>query len=232
MPRTEQPLPEKGRASWTAADILALINFLIEQKSKAGDNGQFKGTEYRAARDLVNKTRTTGGPKTEKSCRTKYLALRKMWQLVDLIINTSGWTWDTKTGVTVNEATQGAWDAFVRQYPEAEQFENKGWPYHEALAPLMPTKAKGSYVYRPNATPSVATRSSSPTWDDDFNRVSDDDDDDDGNAAEGSGGGVGDDSEGFDGSGGPVPEEEEDEEENDKDSEVRTLSLFDLLYSP
>ncbi|KAF7338998.1 Myb-DNA-bind-3 domain-containing protein [Mycena venus] len=136
-------------------------------------------------------------------------ALRKLWQLVDLIMNTSGWTWSDTTGVTVSPATQGAWDDFVKQYPDAEQFENKGWPFHELMAPVMPNKAKGGHVFRPA---SVAARSSSPDWDESrFNQPEDDD------HLAGSMNGAGEGSEDFRGNAGSAgDDDEEEEEEEDK----------------
>lgn len=125
-------------------------------------------------------------------------------------MNTSGWTWSDTTGVTVSPATQGAWDDFVKQYPDAEQFENKGWPFHELMAPVMPNKAKGSHVFRPA---SVAARSSSPEWDENqFNQPEEDDD-----HLVGGTNGAGEGSEDFGGNAGSAGDEDEEDEEDDED---------------
>ena len=34
-------------------------------------------------------------------------------------------------------------------HPEAEQFRNKGWPFYEKMAALLPHNPKGQRVYRP-----------------------------------------------------------------------------------
>ncbi|KAF7369774.1 Myb-DNA-bind-3 domain-containing protein [Mycena venus] len=124
-------------------------------------------------------------------------------------MNTSGWTWSDTTGVTMSPATQGAWDDFVKQYPDAEQFENKGWPFHELMVPVMPNKAKGGHVFQPA---SVAARSSSPDWDESrFNQPEDDD------HLAGSMNGAGEGSEDFRGNAGSAgDDDEEEEEEEDK----------------
>ncbi len=36
----------------------------------------------------------------------------------------------------------------VQAHPEAEQFRNKGWPFYEKMAALIPHNPKGQRVYR------------------------------------------------------------------------------------
>ncbi|KAK7025817.1 hypothetical protein R3P38DRAFT_3355986 [Favolaschia claudopus] len=132
-----------------------------------GDNGHFKAVTFRAAAVHLEKTRTKGGPKTQKSCETKYRALRKLWELVDFILGVSGWTWSDRYGVQVTPATQGTWDAWVAKHKQGKRFRNKGWPHYTDMKPLMPSKAKGSNVFRvaTAAGPNDSGRSSSPPWD-------------------------------------------------------------------
>ncbi|KAJ7032800.1 hypothetical protein C8F04DRAFT_1184750 [Mycena alexandri] len=160
----ELSLPDSGNAAWTRVDDRALLVFLVDEKAAAGDNGQFKAPTLRATAAALNLIRSKGGPKTYQSCGQKYRQHRKFWALVDLIINTSGWTWSHEHGVTVDPSTQGAWDAFVKQYPDAARFKNEGWAYYELMAPLMPTKAKGGNVFRTNI-PAALPKASSPEWD-------------------------------------------------------------------
>ncbi|KAJ7917928.1 hypothetical protein B0H13DRAFT_2439608 [Mycena leptocephala] len=142
-------LPTTGDAVWLHPDEKSLIEYLLDNQAAAGDNGNLR----------------QGGPKTSKSCEQKYRVLRKFWGFVDVIKGVSGWTWSDKEGVSVTPATQGTWDAWVAKNKQAARFENKGWPFYDLMAPLMPQKAKGSNVFRAGAASSEREKSQSPNWD-------------------------------------------------------------------
>lgn len=103
--------------------------------------------------------------------------------------------------MSVTPATQGTWDAWVAKNKQAARFENKGWPFYDLMAPLMPQKAKGSNVFRAGAASSEREKSQSPNWDysqmdRDFGEGEGDGDGEDDGAEAGSsgtGGNVGDD---------------------------------------
>ncbi|KAJ7021324.1 hypothetical protein C8F04DRAFT_972992, partial [Mycena alexandri] len=86
---------------WTTADEKAFIEHLIENISKAGDGGNFKKPVYTSAAVALNLIRTEGGPKTSRSCATKYTMLRKFQGFVEIIMGISGWHWDPEKGVNV-----------------------------------------------------------------------------------------------------------------------------------
>ncbi|KAJ6546381.1 hypothetical protein B0H10DRAFT_2447572 [Mycena sp. CBHHK59/15] len=160
-------LPDKGNAVWTKPDVKAFIDYLISKKAAGGEGG-FKMTTFRAAAVALAPTRTKGGPKTGKSCSQKYTALKKIWTFIDTIKGISGWSWSDTKGVDVTPASKGTWDAYVLKHPEVARFRNEGWPYYDLMAPLMPSKAKGSHVFRAAAAPTAPTaRSLSPDWDED-----------------------------------------------------------------
>ncbi|KAJ7858376.1 hypothetical protein B0H14DRAFT_2577787 [Mycena olivaceomarginata] len=98
------PPPATGNAAWLKPDEQSLIVFLLDEKTAAGDNGQFKAVMLPAAAADLNLTCTKGGPKLHLSCGRKYRLLHKFWGLVDMIINTSGWTWSDEHSVTVGAA--------------------------------------------------------------------------------------------------------------------------------
>ncbi|KAJ7711810.1 hypothetical protein B0H16DRAFT_1343407 [Mycena metata] len=179
------PLPDSGNAAWTPADDRALLVYLVDEKTATGDNGQFKAATLRGAAAALNLVQTRGGPKMHQGCGQKYRQHRKSWGLVDRIIDTSGWTWSHQHGVTVDASTQGAWDAFVKQFPEAARFRNQGWPFYDLMAPLMPTKAKGGNVFCANV-PAAPSKASSPPWDEE--RMNNDFPSDQDNEDEASGG--------------------------------------------
>ncbi|KAJ7892701.1 hypothetical protein B0H13DRAFT_1886588 [Mycena leptocephala] len=86
---------------------------------------------------------------------------------VNHIKGVSGFSWSDEHGANISAASQGAWDAWVAVNPKAARFRNKGWPFYDLLAPLMPSKAKGGNVFRAGARAPAppAERSSSPEWD-------------------------------------------------------------------
>ena len=62
-----------GRAVWTIEDESALISFLIEHKSEAGDGVDFKQpTWVSAAQELAKRVPHKGAPKTADSCKNKW----------------------------------------------------------------------------------------------------------------------------------------------------------------
>ncbi|KAJ7718237.1 hypothetical protein B0H16DRAFT_1425954 [Mycena metata] len=149
------------KAVWLERDEKHLIEYLIEHKAEAGDNGNFKSSTFRGAAEHLEVTRTKGAKKTARSCEAKYRQLRKLWALVDVILGVSGWTWSDKKGVNVTPASQGSWDAWVAVNKDAKRFRNKGWPFYDLLLPLMPQKAKGTNVFRPGEQQEPG----SPPWD-------------------------------------------------------------------
>ncbi|KAJ7749798.1 hypothetical protein DFH07DRAFT_775298 [Mycena maculata] len=169
---TEPSLPTSVNAAWLPADNKRFLAYLVKHRAEGGDGGNFKPVTHRAAAKHVNEIRKKGGPKTGKSCGQKYAILRKDWLMVDKIKNTSGYHWDDEMGVTVDDAMLGSWQEYVKAFPGATRFKNAGWQYYDLMVPLMPSKAKGSHVFRAGIASQAganaegaAPRSSSPAWD-------------------------------------------------------------------
>ncbi|KAJ6523021.1 hypothetical protein B0H19DRAFT_1345646 [Mycena capillaripes] len=110
----------------------------------------------------MESTRTKGGPKTYKSCQQKYVTLRKLQSVVELIMGVSGWKWHPERGADIDPTTQDTWEAWVKNNPDGKRFRNKGWVHYKDLLPLMPEKAKGTHAFRGTAPASENGRSSSP----------------------------------------------------------------------
>ncbi|KAJ7054233.1 hypothetical protein C8F01DRAFT_1164491 [Mycena amicta] len=163
-------LPSGGKNKWTEDDETKLIRLLSEpdRRAKGGDNMHFTDTVFADVAKHLNLTRTAGSPKTVSSCRLKWNALRKIYGLVHHIKGMSGWHWDDRTGVSISDASQGTWDAWVALNPDAAKFRNKGWPHYDGMASLMPTVARGQHVFRSGRKKQPApsrNRESSPDWD-------------------------------------------------------------------
>ncbi|KAF8209966.1 hypothetical protein K438DRAFT_1571813, partial [Mycena galopus ATCC 62051] len=153
-------------ASWRQPeDEKKLIEYLLEHRAEAGDGTKFKATTFQGAATHVNLTRIKGGPKTGKSCEQKYCTPRRDWGFVHHIKGISGFSWSDGHGANISAASQGTWDAWVAVNPKAPCFRNKGWPFYDLLAPLMPSKAKGGNVFRAGTPAAAAEGSPSPDWD-------------------------------------------------------------------
>jgi hypothetical protein len=63
---------DEGKASWTDTDEDELIQFLINNKSTAGDGGNFKNVMWNAAAAHMRKFTTKGGAKTVNACKSKW----------------------------------------------------------------------------------------------------------------------------------------------------------------
>ncbi|KAJ7815383.1 hypothetical protein B0H14DRAFT_3745931 [Mycena olivaceomarginata] len=67
--------PENNqKAVWLTPDNRALLTFLADHMTEAGDGGNFKTKTFHAAAAAaaVNAVPTKGGPKTPKSCSQKH----------------------------------------------------------------------------------------------------------------------------------------------------------------
>ncbi|KAF8161619.1 hypothetical protein B0H34DRAFT_806797 [Crassisporium funariophilum] len=125
-------------ASWTGADELLLLNFLVQHASAAGDGGNFKMVTFTAAAAIVESERERGGVKTAKVCQNKWNQLCRIFCAIQAIKAKSGWTWSDKTGASITPNMEGAWADFLKVYKDAKPFKNKGWVYLEKVAKIMP----------------------------------------------------------------------------------------------
>jgi len=66
------PDHSEGKAHWTTADEEELIQFLVDNKSAAGDGGNFKKVTWMAAATHMKKVTTKGGVKTADGCKNKW----------------------------------------------------------------------------------------------------------------------------------------------------------------
>lgn len=60
---------------WTAAEEKALVDFLHENRSEAGDGGNFKKPTFQRAAECVALLAVNGHTKDVKSCQNKWSAV-------------------------------------------------------------------------------------------------------------------------------------------------------------
>ncbi|KAJ7929431.1 hypothetical protein B0H13DRAFT_1480995, partial [Mycena leptocephala] len=115
-------------AVWTVPDEAALIEYLIEHLSEAGDGKSFKTSTFNGAAKSIHKCVPT------------------ILLLIRVIKGISGWKWNAEKGVDVDAAMVSSWDDWVAKNPQAKRFCNKGWPHYERLLLLMLETFKGINV--------------------------------------------------------------------------------------
>jgi hypothetical protein len=79
--RTSQSPPtsveeEHTKADWTADDVDAFVDFLVEHRAEAGDGANFKPSVWTAAASEMAKHTTKGARKTANACKSKWSRVR------------------------------------------------------------------------------------------------------------------------------------------------------------
>ncbi|KAE9388295.1 hypothetical protein BT96DRAFT_755539, partial [Gymnopus androsaceus JB14] len=116
-------------AVWTDADIHAFLDYLVANKARAGDGGNFPGAVYTEAAIEVNKALTEGAEKRVDSCKNKHTKyLHPTFKICNTIDHASGiGGFDTALGGHVTPKTEMMWLDLVSKHPKCEPYKNKGW---------------------------------------------------------------------------------------------------------
>ncbi|KIM65147.1 hypothetical protein SCLCIDRAFT_52028, partial [Scleroderma citrinum Foug A] len=122
-------------ANWLAEDTTTLLEFLLEELPKIGD-GNFKRSTWTTAASLIS----------TKHKITKGGGLKKQYEAVLNLKDTSGFTYSDKDGAGVTLARADTWTKFVKSHPLAKPFKTKGFVYFELIGSLTPKKGKGQFV--------------------------------------------------------------------------------------
>ncbi|KAL4064150.1 hypothetical protein V8B97DRAFT_1988723 [Scleroderma yunnanense] len=118
------------QASWMDGDIDTLLDLVITHKASPGEGMNFKAIFWNTvSTTLANPTK--GGSKTAKVCKEKWKRLRKTFDVIDQITNTSGFVYSLQSGANISLEN------------EAIPFCNKGWLHYKKMKQLMPSKGKG-----------------------------------------------------------------------------------------
>ncbi|KAL4071579.1 hypothetical protein V8B97DRAFT_1961007, partial [Scleroderma yunnanense] len=130
------------QASWMDGDIDTLLDLASAHKALAGEGMNFKAIFWNTvSTTLANPSK--GGPKTAKVCKEKWKRLRKMFDVIDHIANTSGFAYSLQSGANIGLENEAVWNEFTKKYKDASPFHNKGWLHYKKMKQLMPSKGKG-----------------------------------------------------------------------------------------
>jgi len=76
-PAEDPPLPEaSGKAQWSEADEIALIDYIAERKSIGGDGMKFKPSFWSGVAKAMLSHSSLGGVKTSQGCSSKWDRVR------------------------------------------------------------------------------------------------------------------------------------------------------------
>ena len=120
----------KAQVHWSEADTNILIDFFMLQLPTVADGTGFKSTVWTEAAMKVNAlAKTQGCDKTGPSCKNKFarvrvqsysptsflidlFQLKETYSIIVKIKAQSGFKWDDKKGVDIDESTMAIWEAF------------------------------------------------------------------------------------------------------------------------
>ncbi|KAF8586759.1 hypothetical protein K439DRAFT_1614848 [Ramaria rubella] len=122
-PSTNNPPARKKAVAWVLEDNIALINLLIDHKAEAGEGV------------MVDRP-STRGLKTWEACRSRWIKLRKDYNLaLQLEQNLSGFMFVDQEGVVVDD--KSVWSEFALKNHEAAWVRRAGFPCFELMSLLM-----------------------------------------------------------------------------------------------
>ncbi|KAF7358198.1 Myb-like domain-containing protein [Mycena venus] len=157
-------MPPKDAANWTAnpADITKLLAFLHGQRSRVGEGGNWDKTVLNevAAHMASLGPPAKGGPKTATAIGTKWGQIRKIFEAIlqmkqKAYPGASGWTYTDEGGFNVTDETQDAWENFSKAHPVFKPFATSGWVHFRTVDEIMPSRARGRFVFSAGSTQPV-----------------------------------------------------------------------------
>ncbi|KAF8432016.1 hypothetical protein L210DRAFT_820473, partial [Boletus edulis BED1] len=132
-------------ASWTDTEVNFLIDQVISCWAEGGIGLNFKKSFWQSISESPALAKPEkGGSKTRSGCKEKWAHIKKTFEAVNALVNTSSslaYTPDSAANVGV-ESDETVWAKFIQQFPAAAPCKNKGWPFYDKLKPIMPTKSK------------------------------------------------------------------------------------------
>ncbi|THV00929.1 hypothetical protein K435DRAFT_577606, partial [Dendrothele bispora CBS 962.96] len=90
-----------------------------------------------------------GGRKTATSCRTKWNALKAIYEELRKAITGqigSGFKYTNDRGFDIQIEQSQQWEYFVKYHPKLKPFRNKGWPLYDRMDEIVPAKVSGQHV--------------------------------------------------------------------------------------
>ncbi|KAI5990949.1 hypothetical protein EDD15DRAFT_2369324 [Pisolithus albus] len=138
----------KLRATWTEPDVLSLLDYVEDNRFKAGDRMVFPEGFFN---DLLPRLpiQPNGHRKTAKNCHDKWESLKREYYAASAIAGGSGLAYSAEKGANVvTAAGQLVMEDLIETRPEAAQFQRKGFKFWDRMQQFVPPdKARGTTAH-------------------------------------------------------------------------------------
>ncbi|KAG1724116.1 hypothetical protein EDD22DRAFT_853867 [Suillus occidentalis] len=156
---------KQPKAQWNEAEVDALLDYLITQKSKIAGT-TFKDEVFNEASNIIAGMGTYGSSKTRPQCKMKWASLKQTHNAIERYRNNqSGCHWDNVNRVNIQgEAAEAQWGQFLSASVANKAmrfFKNTGWRFWPKMLEILPngSGAEGTAAYNPAL---LATQESAP----------------------------------------------------------------------
>lgn len=111
------------RASWSANDIGILLAVLCEMNR---DTADFRYQEWT---QIEQDCRICGLSFNKSQIQSKYVYLKKQYEIFEALRDLSGAGYDERTGIV----SLADWPSYLKVHPDAKQFRNEPCPHYAAM---------------------------------------------------------------------------------------------------
>ncbi|KAI6125198.1 hypothetical protein EV401DRAFT_1886078 [Pisolithus croceorrhizus] len=139
---------QKLRATWTEPDVLVLLDYVEENRFKAGDCMVFQEGYFNNLLPQLP-IQPNGHHKTAKNCHDKWESLKWEYYVASTIVGGLGLAYSVEKGANVmTEVGQLVMDELIKTQPEAAQFQHKGFKFWDHMNQFVPPdKARGTNAH-------------------------------------------------------------------------------------
>ncbi|KIK19722.1 hypothetical protein PISMIDRAFT_107056, partial [Pisolithus microcarpus 441] len=136
------PKATNPKAQWCEEEVKALVKFLYDHQSEAGDNGNFKSSTYHAAAGHIALLLKDGPPKTSTAVKNKWTGYVSHIAIFDLSSMQLGAHWDNEQGANIQgKDSEQVFEDFTKDHPLMHQFKTSGWEFYLLVEQIIPNGA-------------------------------------------------------------------------------------------
>ncbi|XP_012845053.1 PREDICTED: uncharacterized protein LOC105965085 [Erythranthe guttata] len=128
---TEQQVENQSRAKWTVSLTKTLVDLMVEEIHKGNkSNKSFSKKGWKFICD--NFRIQTGYWWDSEQLKSRYIALRKQYVCVAVLLDNPDFKWDDAT-CEISAVDEAAWERYIKNHPDAETVRSMGCPIYEQL---------------------------------------------------------------------------------------------------
>ncbi|KAL7104059.1 hypothetical protein ACP275_08G220700 [Erythranthe tilingii] len=127
----EQQVENQSRAKWTVSLTKTLVDLMVEEIHKGNkSNKSFSKKGWKFICD--NFRIQTGYWWDSEQLKSRYIALRKQYVCVAVLLDNPDFKWDDAT-CEISAVDEAAWERYIKDHPDAETVRSMGCPIYEQL---------------------------------------------------------------------------------------------------